>query len=556
MFNRSTAAIRLWLVNRLLRHADRARDTKQWPKAAISYRRALRLSPCAGQIWVQYGHALKESGALKAAIAAYRRGVRLQEGDFDAWLQLGHGLKLQRKIGAAAHAYTRAFKLNPECGEAEEELALLGRHPCFEDIKKYVGMPVGGAEECWKRAVVLDVTDLFSFFCANQRPSGIQRVQIELVKSVSCSKRHLVVFCDEQSAWIRVPDRLVSLIANELTGSATALVADKNILRLFAKAVGHVFPKLEFGTHSALITLGGAWTNERYLSAVRSFKDKEGAKYITLLYDLIPVLMPGTCAPGVSQQFEKWMLEAIHIVDHWICVSKTTAVELEALSARVLGRRVRCQVITLAARTVLTNTPIVRMEGFRAERGKFVLCVSTFEPRKNHLAAFEAWKTMLAVHENVPLLVCVGRLGWEYSPALRYLKEHPEVAQHVVLLHAASDTELDFLYRNCLATLYPSSGEGWGLPITESLCYGKIPVCGNSPALLESSETLALHIDTQDPTSIAHAVARLTQDRNFRMGLETRIRTEFRARSWSEIAEEICIAALAINPSEACAGAI
>ena len=54
-----------------------------------------------------------------------------------------------------------------------------------------------------------------------------------------------------------------------------------------------------------------------------------------------------------------------------------------------------------------------------------------------------------------------------------------DLRERVTILSGIEDVELQALYRDCLFTIYPSLYEGWGLPVTESLCYGKVPLdCG------------------------------------------------------------------------------
>jgi glycosyltransferase involved in cell wall biosynthesis len=63
--------------SRLISRADRARDSRDWVSAARYYQKALDQEPDNPPIWVQYGHALKESGKLQQAEAAYRRSLEL-----------------------------------------------------------------------------------------------------------------------------------------------------------------------------------------------------------------------------------------------------------------------------------------------------------------------------------------------------------------------------------------------------------------------------------------------------------------------------------------------
>ena len=91
---------------RKLRQADQARDAREWSAAAVLYREFLSATPNRADIWVQYGHALKESGIQ--AEAAYRQAISLDANIADFHLQLGHVLKLQGRIEEAHDAYQRA----------------------------------------------------------------------------------------------------------------------------------------------------------------------------------------------------------------------------------------------------------------------------------------------------------------------------------------------------------------------------------------------------------------------------------------------------------------
>jgi len=128
------------LRRRSLRHrkpdfvtlADRARDAGQWELAARFYRQVLDRNPGNPPIWVQYGHALKESGELRdpAKLAqaefAYRNALSLDPRVADSYLQLGHVLKLQGKTEEARSAYLRAFALEPSISYSLQELGGLG----------------------------------------------------------------------------------------------------------------------------------------------------------------------------------------------------------------------------------------------------------------------------------------------------------------------------------------------------------------------------------------------------------------------------------------------
>ncbi len=111
----------------LITLGNRAREARQWDIAAQYYRKFLDRNPRNSAIWVQYGHALKESGHLAEAAAAYQRALADEPEGADSHLQLGHVLKLQGKTEEAKAAYLQALLLFDRLSaEPLRELADLG----------------------------------------------------------------------------------------------------------------------------------------------------------------------------------------------------------------------------------------------------------------------------------------------------------------------------------------------------------------------------------------------------------------------------------------------
>jgi tetratricopeptide (TPR) repeat protein len=106
--------------------AERAQEARRWELAARHYRGALAEMPNAPEMWVQYGHALKESGSLSEAEAAYRKSIDLDPDSADAHLQLGHALKIQGRIEEAVGCYFRSLALDSVPRHSWDELIALG----------------------------------------------------------------------------------------------------------------------------------------------------------------------------------------------------------------------------------------------------------------------------------------------------------------------------------------------------------------------------------------------------------------------------------------------
>ncbi|MDB5406566.1 MAG: glycosyltransferase family 1 protein [Rhodospirillales bacterium] len=112
----------------------------------------------------------------------------------------------------------------------------------------------------------------------------------------------------------------------------------------------------------------------------------------------------------------------------------------------------------------------------RPGRENYILYVGRLEPRKNVDVIIEA-----LAGARVPglRLVIVGRVDSAAPSLLEMIKTAPGV-EH---LTRVEDRELDRLYRGARALIYPSSAEGFGLPILEALAR-RVPVIASDRTAL------------------------------------------------------------------------
>ena len=99
----------------------------------------------------------------------------------------------------------------------------------------------------------------------------------------------------------------------------------------------------------------------------------------------------------------------------------------------------------------------------RLRPGRFWLTVGTIEPRKNHRRLLQAYARLKAqVGESFPLALAGGK-GWLMEDFESFV-DKLGLRRDIVGLGYVEEAELQWLYQNCFAFLYPSLFEGFGLP--------------------------------------------------------------------------------------------
>jgi glycosyltransferase involved in cell wall biosynthesis len=139
----------------------------------------------------------------------------------------------------------------------------------------------------------------------------------------------------------------------------------------------------------------------------------------------------------------------------------------------------------------------------------------------------------------VPKLALVGRPGWLINDLLAQLHADPVTKGHLVLSRDACDEELIWLYRHCLFTVYPSFYEGWGLPVAESLSFGKYCLASQAASMPEIGGELCDYHDPLDLEGFLRLVERPLFDPAFLSQREQRVRERYRPTTWRDCAARV-----------------
>jgi glycosyltransferase involved in cell wall biosynthesis len=533
-----------------LRHADALRDRRLWAAAAAAYAEHLALHPGDWAARIQMGHCLKEDGDLAAALAAYREAASAAPHSADAHLQLAHALKLLGQGEAAWRSYARALELAPDNEDAARGAASLAAAASGVAVSP----PLAGQ----LAQLVFDSSDLVAYVMHNRTPTGIQRVQLNvtmraLLDPIEGVSTATVAFDEESGFWREIGRDLFLRIWNlSRTGGDADAPAWREAVAELRRALREG-PDFVFAPGATLVNLGTSWWIKDYFLRVRHVARLHGVRYVPLVYDCIPLMAPEHCQPLLVEEFAQWFSSMAMLADSALAISEWSAADARRIAAEVAPERALPVSVMPLDADLRQDLGAAAAESWPLrpdlpEPGEpFVLCVGTIESRKNHLMLFHAWLTLIRRYgaARVPRLVCVGKPGWLADAAMTLWRNSAALRERVLIAHGVPDVALAALYGRALFTVTNSFYEGWGLPVTESLAFGRLPLVARNTSLVEAGGDAAVYFEPNNLPDLVAKLETLIFDDAERARLEARIPQTVRLRRWSDIAEQVMRAATA-----------
>jgi glycosyltransferase involved in cell wall biosynthesis len=446
----------------------------------------------------------------------------------------------------------------------------------------------------------IDVEDLFEYALHYRRPSGIQRAGFQLCEALqskhgTSGQVRFVRHSTARNSFYTVPwsdvttlfdrlaaeqpqrstrplnpsadarrrslRRLVHRLSPSLRASliealrmqGLALRAWWQAARAMAASVGSMTLQLapgrgtvqrddltgHVGRGDVLLALGAPWSHPDYAGLIRAQRERSALRFGLLVHDLSALRHPEWFDRGLTQGFRHWFDDLLPLCDVVFAVSRATAADVTAYAAQ-LGVALPCPVVPLPLGTGVAGDGASPRQRLPVS-GSYVLFVSTIEARKNHALLFRVWQKLLEEmpRDAVPTLVFAGRVGWLVDDLMQQIVNTDHLSGRLVVIENASDSELAALYRGCLFTVYPSFFEGWGLPVTESLAFGKPCLASDRTALPEAGGDLARYIDPDDLHGWYAAIRAILADPPQLTPWAERIRREFRPVTWSATASAL-----------------
>ena len=392
--------------------------------------------------------------------------------------------------------------------------------------------------------------------------TGIPRVEAEIAAALLGRDDPNVQFCRYRSkigAFQRIPHHIVldSLLSPRLRSAAYQPSRPDSRRRHLWKAIEAGWRRylfrpsdlLSLGSHDAYICVG-AWWNLREPDISHFGRLISQTRSTLMCHDVIPLLFPGYFEdPEVEPRFGR----SLQVFSDASCVISNSLATQQDLSnaLRRAGLNLPEMGVIPLAPGVSRGNPTSKSP-FSDEIKNFVLTVGSISQRKNQAMLLDVW-SRLGRNESLKdvTLIVAGGWGEKSGPVRDRLQRDPVLAKRVMIMNDVSDDELGWLYRNCLFTVYPSLYEGWGLPIGESLSFGKLCIASDSPSMMEAGHGLCIHLPPTEPDLWLSTLHTFLSDPTLLDRHESKIRTEYTSRHWSTVAEMVVDLAMdARSPSK------
>ncbi|BBF71434.1 MAG: glycosyl transferase [Sphingobium sp.] len=220
----------------------------------------------------------------------------------------------------------------------------------------------------------------------------------------------------------------------------------------------------------------------------------EGAKFVTLVHDVIPLSHPEYARPQGAEEHRR----RVRTIDaHAAGIIGNSQATIDALAPHMQygldGRAVR------VAHFGADPQDVFALKGYAGPERPFFVYIATIEPRKNHMLLLNVWRRLVErLGKDAPVLVMVGRRGWEIENVIDMLERGEAVRDHVVEAGELSDREMEELIAGARAMIMPSFIEGFGMPVVEALSAGVPVICSDISAHREVGGDAPDYLDPID----------------------------------------------------------
>lgn len=166
----------------------------------------------------------------------------------------------------------------------------------------------------------------------------------------------------------------------------------------------------------------------------------------------------------------------------------------------------------------------------------FFISVGTLQPRKNVESTIWAHRALSPAERLRTPLIIIGRAGWKCEEVMQLIEED-SASGAVRWLKHVPDTDLLPVLKLASALIFPSLGEGFGLPVLEAFATSVPVITSNTTSLPEVAGDAAISLNPLDIDAISRAMQQVLEDHNLVLLLKQRGLTRAQEFTWQACAD-------------------
>jgi glycosyltransferase involved in cell wall biosynthesis len=241
-----------------------------------------------------------------------------------------------------------------------------------------------------------------------------------------------------------------------------------------------------------------------------------------------------------SQIFSTKLLvpQSLRKADRIIAVSESTKKDLKDIF-NVPNKKIRVVYEGAVVNKIkVKNKTIDSLSKFKLPP-HYIVFIGTLEPRKNVVTLVRAYKKLLDSGERFRKcqLILAGNKGFkndEVFDEIRVLKLHNFVKY---IGYITQNQKIELIKKACCFA-FPSSYEGFGLPVLEAMSLGTPVVASNVSSMPEVAGKAALLVDPEKELDIVKALKKILEDKKLQNNLREKGIKQAKKFSWERCAQE------------------
>lgn len=281
-----------------------------------------------------------------------------------------------------------------------------------------------------------------------------------------------------------------------------------------------------------LLWLDPSFGNKEYYQLSRL--KLKGIRIVAVIYDLFPLKMPDLFPDEALPKME----QLICLANGILTISATVKNELQEYMADHLQNQPWLDYFYLSAKLDMAgHKKSVRpvLKNVFETNSSVYLMLGTLYRHKNHIYALEAFELLWANNVDVTLCI-VGKIAWNATALADRIKNHPERNKRLFMWNDLDDAEVKYCYTHSKALVFPSSAEGFGLPLIEAMEYGLPVMASDIPIFREIGQDFVAFFDLSRPQNLYDLIAEYEKTSIFPALIPV---SEWKWISWQESTEQL-----------------